>query len=174
MLATLDDKLAKLARQAGEDKAAKEAYDKAYHAALGSVQEKQKEVKLVNRPVNTLKSGPTAAGLALMERRKGQERQAAEEREAKGRERRGGDDMDVDDENGKGKTRRCVCPVARTVGADSCSEAVRKAMQPSRGSATGPNDVFASFLSLCSLCMLLCMIRCTALSITFCFLDHTD
>jgi len=104
VLATLDDKLAKLSKQTVADKTAKEVYDKAYQTALGEVQEKQKEVKLANRPVNTLKSGPTAAGLALLERRK-EERREAEEREARERERKGSDEMDVDDENGKGKTR---------------------------------------------------------------------
>ncbi|GJE89182.1 hypothetical protein PsYK624_052770 [Phanerochaete sordida] len=102
VLATLDDKLAKLSKQAVQEKAAKETYDKAYQGVLGEITEKQKEVKLVNRPVNTLKSGPTAAGIALMERRKEQERLAAEERE---REKKAADEMDVDDENGKGKTR---------------------------------------------------------------------
>lgn len=139
MLATLDDKLARLTKQAVEDKATKEVYDKAYQTALGEVQEKQKEVKLVNRPVNTLKSGPTAAGLALMERRKEQERLAAEEREA--RERKGSDEMDVDDENGKGKTRRYVANPIALGGADSRSEAVRKVTLQNRGSATGPREV---------------------------------
>lgn len=102
VLATLDEKLAKLSKQAADDKVAKELYDKAYQATLGEIQEKQKEVKLVQRPVNTLKSGPTAAGIALMEKR---EREAAEAKERETREKKG-DDMDVDDENGKGKGRR--------------------------------------------------------------------
>ena len=62
----------------------------------------------MNRPVNTLKSGPTAAGIALIEKRKEQERLAALEKEA--RENKN-DDMDVDDENGKGKGRRYVPPM---------------------------------------------------------------
>lgn len=154
MLATLDDKLAKLSKQTVEDKTAKEVYDKAYQTALGEVQEKQKEVKLANRPVNTLKSGPTAAGLALLERRK-EERREAEEREARERERKGSDEMDVDDENGKGKTRRYVWYLLQTGSADSRSEVVRKATPQSRGSATGPKEI--SFVRCgCSVSALSC------------------
>ena len=104
MLATLDERLTKLTRQAIEEKTSKDAYEKAYDITLQSVQEKQKEIKIIQRPVNTLKSGPTAAGLALMEKRKEQER-LAEEREREAKEKKN-DDMDVDDENGKGKAKR--------------------------------------------------------------------
>lgn len=94
----------KLTKQAAAEKTSKEAYEKAYDITLQSVQEKQKEIKIIQRPVNTLKSGPTAAGLALMEKRKEQER-LAEEREREAREKKN-EDMDVDDENGKGKAKR--------------------------------------------------------------------
>ena len=80
-------------------------YEKNYQQALSEVQEKAKEVKIANRPVNTLKSGPTAAGLALMEKRKQQEQERLAQEEKEARENKN-DDMDVDDENGKGKTRR--------------------------------------------------------------------
>ena len=70
MLATLDAKLVQLSRQTAEDKTAKEAYDKVYQATLSEVQEKAREVKPVVRPQNLQKSGPTAAGLALMQKQK--------------------------------------------------------------------------------------------------------
>lgn len=105
VLSTLDAKLVQLAKQASEETAAKEVYDKQYQANVQEVQGKAKEVKpLAPRPVNTVKSGPTAAGLALLEKQKEKEREAERQRE---RERAEGENMDVDDDT-KGKGRRCV------------------------------------------------------------------
>ncbi len=93
-----------MSTQTTADKAAKEAYEALYQQNLREVQDKQKEVKLVPRPVNTLKSGPTAAGLALLEsqREKEREREREKERERE-RERDGMDVDDPADPKGKGR-----------------------------------------------------------------------
>lgn len=105
MLATLDVKLVQLSRQTAEDKTAKEAYDKVYQVTLSEVQEKAREVKPVVRPQNLQKSGPTAAGLALMQKQKEKEREAERAKEREIEEIA----MDVDDTgDSKGKSRRCA------------------------------------------------------------------
>ena len=112
MLTSLDEKLAILSEQAAVEKAKKEEYDKKYQQALNDVQEKQKEPKIIQRPANAPKSGPTAAGRAFLEARE----REREERERKEREKDQGkkdpdsekkdgskendkDSMDVDDDN---------------------------------------------------------------------------
>lgn len=102
VLSTLDEKLGQLATQAAADSAAKEAYDKQYQLNVTEMQNKQKETvvkPLAPRPPPNpnLKSGPTAAGLALLAARNAKE---AEKNKQAGKEAE--NTMDVDDEN-KGK-----------------------------------------------------------------------
>lgn len=86
VLTSLDEKLALLSGQAAVEKAKKEEYDKKYQQALRDVQEKQKEPKIIQRPANAPKSGPTAAGKAFNEARE-REMREREERERREREK---------------------------------------------------------------------------------------
>ncbi len=102
VLSTLDEKLGQLATQAAADSAVKEAYDKQYQLNVTEMQSKQKETvvkPLAPRPPPNpnLKSGPTAAGLALLAARNAKE---AEKNKQAGKEAE--NTMDIDDEN-KGK-----------------------------------------------------------------------
>ncbi|KAI0085712.1 hypothetical protein BDY19DRAFT_896219 [Irpex rosettiformis] len=99
VLSTLDQKLGQLANQVAADNAAKESYDKQYQLNVSEMQNKQKEAAvkpLAPRPPPNpnVKSGPTAAGLALLAARNAKEaeknKQAAKDAE---------NTMDVDDEN---------------------------------------------------------------------------
>lgn len=93
----------------------KEAYEKQYQQTLHDVQEKQKEPKLIVRPPNAPKSGPTDAGkafLAAKEQREREEREKAQGKDTdkdkeKEKEDENKDVMDVDDPaDGKGKSRK--------------------------------------------------------------------
>ena len=115
VLATLDDRLTLLKQQAKTEKDTLVAHDKVVQRHLREVLDTQREIKLSrNNPTGgpPLKSGPTAAGLALAEKHKEKEREAARERErqlerqnSKGNEENV-DSMDVDEPgDGKGKGR---------------------------------------------------------------------
>ncbi|KAH8101385.1 hypothetical protein BXZ70DRAFT_932799 [Cristinia sonorae] len=118
VLATLDERLELLKRQAKTEKDMTSFYETQAQRTLREVQDKHREVKLTrNNPAGgpQLKSGPTAAGLALAERQKEKEREAARERERqaqasdKGKGRSNDenvDSMDVDEPEGKGKSTR--------------------------------------------------------------------
>lgn len=99
VLSTLDDKLGQLAQQAAASLSAKESYDKQYQANVVEVQTKQKEPPKppAPRPPNALKSGPTAAGLALLAKKEEAERLKAEQAQV------GDSNMEVDDERGKSR-----------------------------------------------------------------------
>ncbi|KAI0344046.1 hypothetical protein BDW22DRAFT_1355330 [Trametopsis cervina] len=98
VLATLDEKLGQIAARTAAENTAKEVYERQYLANVVEMQTKQKEAvvkPVIVRPpptVPTVKSGPTAAGLALLAKREAAEKQKelAKERE---------NNMDVDDEN---------------------------------------------------------------------------
>jgi len=114
VLLTLDDRLTLLKKQAKADKETFTAHDALVQRNLREVHDKQREVRLSkNNPTGgpPLKSGPTAAGLALLEKQKEKEREAARQKEAQQMERqqsKGNDenvDMDVDEPDGKGKSR---------------------------------------------------------------------
>ena len=99
VLSTLDQKLGQLANQVSLDHAAKEAYDRQYQLNVSEMVAKQKEAvikPLAPRPPPNpnLKSGPTAAGLALLAARNAKE---AEKNKLAGKDTE--NVMDVDDEN---------------------------------------------------------------------------
>lgn len=113
VLSTLDEKLGILSKQAAHDKSTKDAHERLYQANLQEVYEKQREAKVAAvRPAGApqLKSGPTAAGMALMEKEREKERQREQqEKEREQGESGGGENgMDVDDtaDAQKGKNKK--------------------------------------------------------------------
>ncbi|KAJ3541899.1 hypothetical protein NM688_g6029 [Phlebia brevispora] len=88
VLTSLDEKLVQLSQQAAEEKAKKDDYDKKYQQLLHEVQEKQKEPKIIQRPANMPKSGPTDAGKKFNEARQRREREERERKEREENERR--------------------------------------------------------------------------------------
>ncbi|THH31581.1 hypothetical protein EUX98_g2627 [Antrodiella citrinella] len=112
ILTTLDDRLTLLKQQAKTEKETLTAHDATVQRNLRDVQDKVREVRLSkNNPSGgpPLKSGPTAAGLALLEKQKEKEREAARQKELEKQKALGIDenvDMDVDEPgDGKGKSR---------------------------------------------------------------------
>lgn len=118
VLSTLDDRLSLLKQQSKTEKDTLSAHDAIVQHNLREVLDKQREVKLSrNNPTGgpPLKSGPTAAGLALAERQRAKEREAAAAREREQQEKEkdkgkgpdeNADSMDVDEPEGKGKNRK--------------------------------------------------------------------
>ena len=123
VLATLDERLALLKKQAKTETETLKGHDSTVQRTLRDVLDKQREVKLArNNPTGgpALKSGPTAAGLALAEKQKEKEKEVAalkaqmekdkekererEREKAKGNEENV-DSMDVDEPGDKGKGR---------------------------------------------------------------------
>lgn len=95
----------------------KENYEKKYQATLKEVVDKQKEARNANKPPppSGLKSGPTAAGMIVLEEERKREREREKKREqlqekekAEQQEEEDKDSMDVDEpaDSGKGKGRK--------------------------------------------------------------------
>lgn len=113
VLATLDEKLSELSIRTTNSKAMKDIYEKRFQATLKEVVDKQKEARNANKAAPLPgKSGPTAAGLVVLEQERERERlrkrEQAMEKEKEEQQEGDKDSMDVDDpvEEGKGKGRK--------------------------------------------------------------------
>ncbi|KAI0078495.1 hypothetical protein K474DRAFT_1660308 [Panus rudis PR-1116 ss-1] len=103
ILSTLDQKVSKLVTQTTQEKAARIAHEDSIQKIIKEITDHQKEVKFnLQRAAAApmLKSGPTAAGLALIEKKEAEQKDKERERDRE-------NNMDIDEPEGsKGKNRK--------------------------------------------------------------------